>query len=142
MDWQSYSGVIAVSIATVVVYHAFLIRLMVVKIRLHREHAARGEKFDRYQSRDRTLLAADRGQLNMLEHMPTFFVALWANAWVVSADGAAIAGLIWLLARAAYPFLIGRELGRDIPVRVFIATFTGYGVIAYLGGSVAWVLLN
>ena len=141
MDWQPYSEVIGVSIATVTLYYAFLVRLMFVKIGLHREHTARGEKFDRYQSRDRRLLAADRAQLNMLEHMPTFFIALWINAWVVSADAAAVAGFVWLFARASYPFLIGGELGRDIPLRVLVATFTGYGAIAYLAGSVAWVLI-
>ena len=142
MNWQPYAGVVGVSMATVVLYHVFLIRLLVVKVRVQRAHAARGEKFDRYQSRSPELLAADRGQLNMLEHMPTFFIALWTNAWVVSADGAAIAGGIWLLARAAYPFLLGRGLGRNIPLRVLLATFTGYGVITYLVGSVVWVLLT
>ncbi len=142
MDWQPYSGVIGVSVATVVLYYGFLIRLMLVKIGLHREHSARGEKFDRYQSRDSRLLAADRAQLNMLEHLPTFLIALWTNAWVVSAEGATLAGIVWLLARVAYPFLIGRGLGRDIPLRVLIATFTGYGAIAYLAGAVIWALVR
>ena len=142
MDWQPYSSVIGVSIAAVALYYVFLIRLMLVKIGLHREYAARGEKFDRYQSQDRTLLAADRAQLNMLEHMPTFFIALWINTWVVSTEGAALAGIVWLLARVAYPFLIGRDLGRDIPRRVLVATFTGYGALCYLPGSVIWVLLG
>ena len=142
MDWQPYSGVIGVSVATVVLYYGFLIRLMLVKIGLHREHRARGEKFHRYQSRDSRLLAADRAQLNMLEHLPTFLIALWTNAWVVSAEGATLAGIVWLLARVAYPFLIGRGLGRDIPLRVLIATFTGYGAIAYLAGAVIWALVR
>ena len=142
MDWQPYSGVIGVSVATVVLYYGFLIRLMLVKIGLHREYRARGEKFDRYQSRDSRLLAADRAQLNMLEHLPTFLIALWTNAWVVSAEGATLAGIVWLLARVAYPFLIGRGLGRDIPLRVLIATFTGYGAIAYLAGAVIWALVR
>ena len=38
MDWQPYSGVIGVSVATVVLYYGFLIRLMLVKIGLHREY--------------------------------------------------------------------------------------------------------
>jgi uncharacterized MAPEG superfamily protein len=142
MDWQPYTGVIGVSVATVALYYVFLLRLTFVRARLHREHTARGEKFDRYQSADRTLRAADRAQLNMLEHMPTFFVALWINAWVVSADGAAMAGIVWVLARAAYPLLVGREMGRDFPLRVLWSTFTGYGAIAYLAGSVIWTLLG
>ena len=78
----------------------------------------------------------------MLEHLPTFLIALWTNAWVVSAEGATLAGIVWLLARVAYPFLIGRGLGRDIPLRVLIATFTGYGAIAYLAGAVIWALVR
>jgi len=107
MNWQPYAGVISVSICTVLLYYAFLVRLMVVKISLYREHAARGEDFDRYLSRNPRLHAADRAQLNMLEHLPTFNLVLWLNAWVVSPSSAAAGGTVWLLARAAYPFLVG-----------------------------------
>ena len=41
MDWQPYTSVIGVSIAAVALYYVFLIRLMLVKIGLHREYAAR-----------------------------------------------------------------------------------------------------
>ena len=41
---KPYSGVIGVSVATVV-YYGFLIRLMLVKIGLHREYRERG-RFD------------------------------------------------------------------------------------------------
>ena len=142
MNWQPYAGVISVSICTVLLYYAFLVRLMVVKISLYREHAARGEDFDRYLSRNPRLHAADRAHLNMLEHLPTFNLVLWLNAWVVSPSSAAAGGTVWLLARAAYPFLVGSTLGRDVPVRVLFATFTGYAAVAYLAGSVAVRILQ
>ena len=135
MDWQPYSEVIGVSIATVTLYYAFLVRLMFVKIGLHREHTARGEKFDRYQSRDRRLLAADRAQLNMLEHMPPFLALLWLNAVFVSPRSATVAGGIYVAARVAWPLVVGGRIGRAIPVRVLLATVPGYLVLTYFCGA-------
>jgi hypothetical protein len=141
MDWNSFAGPIWVSITTIALYYGFLIRLMLVKIRLFRAHRAAGTRFDRYGSNDPTLRAADRTQLNMLEHMPSFFVALWLHAWVVSPDSAALIGGVWVAVRAVYPLALGRDLKGDIPRRLLIFTFIGYAALWSLLGSVAFKLL-
>jgi hypothetical protein len=141
MDWNSFAGPIWVSIATIALYYCFLIRLMRVKIRLFRAHRAAGTRFDRYGSDDPTLRAADRTQLNMLEHMPPFFVALWLHAWVVSPGSAALIGGVWVGARAAYPLVLGGGLKEDIPRRLFIFTFIGYAALWFMLGGVAFKLL-
>ncbi|MFT6233578.1 MAG: hypothetical protein ACJAZO_004099, partial [Myxococcota bacterium] len=50
----------------------FQIRGLRTKSRLVAGYQSRGEKFDRYFGQDREMLASDRTQLNMLEHMPVF----------------------------------------------------------------------
>ena len=139
---ETGSPVILVTLVYLLLYYVFLLHGLRVKLKVLRECREKGERFDRYNGDYPELRASDRIQLNMLEHLPTFLIALWTNAWVVSAEGATLAGIVWLLARVAYPFLIGRGLGRDIPLRVLIATFTGYGAIAYLAGAVIWALVR
>lgn len=120
--------------------YAFQIRVAFTKARLAREYRERGEKFDRYFGQDRTMLAVDRVQLNMLEHMPPFLALLWLNAVLVGPTGATIAGVIYLLARAVYPLLVGSRLGRGVRASIFIATGPGYLVLAYLCGALIWAM--
>ncbi len=129
---QLYAGPIVVTVVYTLVYYALQIRGMRTKSRLVREYQSRGEKFDRYFGQDREMLASDRAQLNMLEHMPVFLVLLWLNAVFVGPLGATIAGGIYLVARAAYPILMGGRLGRGIRVGLLAATVPGYLVIVYL----------
>ncbi len=120
-----------VTLAYVGLYYAFMTQVLRTKIRLGRAYQERGEKFDRYYSQDREMLAADRIQLNMLEHMPIFLVLLWLHALVGSIDEATITGGIYVAARAAYPFVLGGRLGRAVPKRLLFVTFTGYAVLAF-----------
>ena len=123
--------VLGVTIAYVLLYYAFQIYGLRVKTRLIQEYQSRGEKFDRYFGQDRQMLAADRVQLNMLEHMPPFLVLLWLEAIFVSPSTAAVAGGIYVIARAAYPFLMGGRLGRGIRASIILSTGTGYAVLTY-----------
>ena len=141
IDPKALAGPAWVTLLYIAVYYAFMVNLLVVKLQLHREYAARGERFDRYFTQDRRLLAADRTQLNMLEHMPVFLVLLWLHAFLVSTSEAAILGAIYTGTRALYPVLLRGKLGRDIPKRILLVTFTGYFVLIALGLRILTQLL-
>ena len=130
-DPQMYAGPIVVTVVYTLVYYATQIRGMRTKSRLVREYQSRGEKFDRYFGQDRKMLASDRAQLNMLEHMPVFLALLWLNAAFVGPLGATVAGGIYVAARIAYPILMGQRMGRGIRVSLLAATVPGYLVIGY-----------
>jgi len=130
-------GPILVTIAYVAVYYAVLLYNLRVKKTLGRQYQQRGERFDRYFGQDRVMLAADRYVLNTLEHMPPFLCLLWLHAIFVGPLGATVAGSVYVATRIAYPFLMGTRLER-LPRRVLLATFTGYGVLSYLGAAICW----
>lgn len=127
MDPQPYAGAIVVTCLYVVVYYAMMIRVAKTKLRLIAQAKARGEQFDRYFGNNPEMLAADRGQLNMLEHMPTFLVLLWAHAVFVSATTATIVGGIYVASRALYPFVWTARMKGTI----LIATLPGYLMVLY-----------
>ncbi|MEN0060785.1 MAG: MAPEG family protein [Myxococcota bacterium] len=137
IDATPYQGPILVTGAYILLYYLFQIRINRVKSRLRREYAGRGEKFDRYFGQDRFMLAADRTQLNMLEHMPPFLLLMWLHAVFVSPLSASVAGGVYLVARIGHPILMGSRLGRGIRLAVLIATVPGYLVIVYLLAGVA-----
>ena len=130
-----------VTLAYFALYYATQVHILRTKGRLRAEYAARNEKFDRYFSQDREMLAADRIQLNMLEHMPVFLVLLWLAAFGVGAGEATIAGAIYVASRAAYPLLMGKRLGRGIPKRILLATGAGYAVVAWFVVRIAMSVL-
>ena len=136
-----YAGPIGVTVGYVALYYAFQINILRVKTRLGREAASRGERFDRYFSQDRSLLAADRMQLNTLEHMPVFLALLWLNAAFVSIESATLAGAIYVGARALYPFVMGARLGRGVRALIMLSTVPGYVVIAWFCAALAWTAL-
>jgi uncharacterized membrane protein YecN with MAPEG domain len=141
LDIAQQTGPIVVTLVYLALYYAFQINQLQVKTRLAREYLERGEKFDRYFSQDREMLAADRIQLNMLEHMPPFLVLLWLNALFVGPGAATIAGGLYVAARGLYPLMLGRRLGRGIRVQVLISTGSGYAVLTYFMGALLWQLL-
>ena len=138
---QTYGPVIAVTLAYLTLYYAFLLYGLRVKLKMLRECAGRGERFDRYQGDYPELRAADRVQLNTLEHMPPFIVFLWLHALVVGPLSAAALGWAYVALRASYPFFLGRRLGRNIPKRLLINTFTGYAVLSALAAWTVFELL-
>ncbi len=138
MDIQPYIGPVIVTALYIGVYYAFQILVLRVKNRLGAEYAARGEKFDRYHGGDREMLAADRAQLNMLEHMPPFLALLWLHAVFVSPLGATIAGGIYTASRAIYPIAMGPRVGRGVRAAIMASTGPGYLVLAYLLGGLLW----
>ena len=140
MTLDVYSGPVAVTLAYVAYYYALQIHIMLVKFRLHAEYAARGEKFDRYFGQDRVMLAADRHQLNTLEHMPPFLILLWLNAVFVGPTSATIAGAIYVAARIAYPFALGFRVGRGARTAVYLATGPGYLVLIWFAGALIYAL--
>lgn len=137
-----YAGPIAVTLSYLGLYYGFQIWSLQVKVRLDKAYKARGEKFDRYFGKDREMLAADRVQLNTLEHMPPFLALLWLNALFVGPGPATIAGAVYIVSRLAYPFVIGKRLGRMIRSRVMLATFTGYAVLVYFFGALVVEVLG
>ena len=131
MSPRTLAGPLLVTVAYVVLYYLLFANQLRVKTRLRRAYRARGETFDRYFNTDREMLAADRYVGNMLEHMPAFLVLLWLNAMFVGPRGASFAGAAYLVSRALYPFMLGRQLGRGVPGRILFATVIGYVVIAF-----------
>lgn len=141
MNLDAAAGPIWVTVAYIGLYYLFLLHILRVKIRLHREYQERGETFDRYFSQDREMLAADRTQLNMLEQMPAFLCALWLHALFVSPVTATLAGAAYTAMRAIYPLLLAGKMGREVPFRLFVVTMPSYAVIGYLLITVVLQLL-
>lgn len=135
-----YSGPVWVTLAYLAVYYAFISNILRVKVGLAKKHKEAGNKFDRYFGQDRQMLAADRTQLNMLEHMPVFLVLLWLHAWIVDPLEATVLGAVYTGTRTLYPLVLGGRLGRMVPSRIMLITLTGYGVLAALAGRVAMSL--
>jgi hypothetical protein len=131
LDLPTQTGPIVVTLLYVGVYYAFQLNVLRVKMQLAAEYTARGEKFDRYFSQDRVMLAADRTQLNVLEHMGPFLVLLWLNAVFVSPTSATIAGGVYVAARALYPFALGSRVGSAARALVMASTVPGYLVLAW-----------
>ena len=141
LDLATQSGPILVTVTYVLVYYGFIVGFVLrAKIRLGKEYADRGEKFDRYFSQDREMLAADRIQLNMLEHMAPFLVLLWLNALFVSPTRATVVGGIYVASRLLYPFVIGSRLGRGVKAPILLSTVPGYGVIFYFMGALVYAI--
>lgn len=131
MSPRPFAGPLLVTVVYVVVYYLMVANQLRVRTRLRRAYHARGETFDRYFNTDRDMLAADRYVGNMLEHMPAFLVLLWLNAIFVGPRGASVGGAAYVLSRVAYPFVMGRRLGKGVPTRIMFATVIGYAVICY-----------
>lgn len=68
-----------------------------------------------------------RTQLNQLEQMPPFLLALWMHALFVDPTRAGQLGLLYTALRALYPFLY-----QNFPILMAVVTFPNYGIIAYL----------
>lgn len=124
-----------VTVVYLTVYYALQMHLLRTKLRLKSEYRDRGEEFDRYLSQDRRLLAADRCLLNMLEHMPPFLCLLWLHVVFVSPLSATVAGSLYVVTRAAYPFVLGPSMGTGLPGRLLVATYSSYGVLVYLAAA-------
>jgi uncharacterized membrane protein YecN with MAPEG domain len=140
-DPAAQIGPILVTVVYLVWYYVLQLNVARVKARLHREYRARGEKFDRYFSQDREMLAADRAQLNVIEHMGPFLALLWLNALFVGPGGATVAGAVYVAARIVHPFALGSKLSRDIRPTILLATVPGYLVLVYLMGALLWTAL-
>jgi len=132
---DGFEGPVLVTVIYVLLYYATQIHILRTKGRLRKAYAERDETFDRYFGQDREMLAADRVQLNMLEHMPVFLVLLWLHAVFVSPFSATVAGGIYTALRGAYPFVLGGRLGRGVKSAIMAVTFPSYGVIAYLAAG-------
>lgn len=135
---HDFLGPIVITVALIALYYGFMVRIAFLKRALAREYREKGEKFDRYFGQDRRMLAADRAQLNLLEHMPPFLTLLWLNAVFVGATFATTAGAIYLALRLAHPFAMGGRLGRDVRLSILAVTGPSYLVIVFLTLSLLW----
>lgn len=129
MDIANYKGPIIVTVSYSLLYYVFLLNIMRTKMSLHKKYRANGQNFDRYFGQDRTMLAADRIQLNMLEQMPLFLILLWLQSIFVSSQQATILGGIYTISRGIYPFLAGNRMGNDIKAKILGSTLVGYLII-------------
>lgn len=141
LDLPTQTGPVMVTLAYVGVYYGFQILVLRTKMRLAAEYTARGEKFDRYFGADREMLAADRTQLNVLEHMGPFLVLLWLNAVFVSPMSATVGGGVYVAARLLYPFVMGRKTGRSAPALIMASTVPGYLVLVWFAGALIAALI-
>ena len=131
MSAVEFKGPILITVGILLLYYAFLMNILRTRVRLHKKYRREGKKFDRYFSGDREMLAADRIQLNLLEHMPLFLTLLWLTAVFDSVDNATCGGRVYLVTRTVYPFLMKQKLGREIPKRILLSTFFGYAANIY-----------
>lgn len=138
LELPTQTGPLLVTLAYLLVYYGMVVNVGRTKIRLTREYAKRGEKFDRYFGQDREMLAADRFQLNQLEHMPPFLILLWLVAVFVSPVFASVGGGIYVLTRVAYPFMMGSRLGRGVKGSILVATLPSYLVLLGFMGALGW----
>ena len=136
MSAIEFKGPILVTIGYFLVYYFFICLILKTKVKLHSSYKKDGKKFDRYFSQDREMLLADRTQLNMLEHMPIFLSLLWGHAIFVSITEATILGSAYTVIRALYPFVMGKNIGKDIPKRILLVTFSNYLITTYLMVSI------
>ena len=137
-----FKGPILVTAVYFLVYYIFLLNILRTKMRVFKAYKKRGEKFDRYFGQDREMLAADRIQLNMLEHMPLFLLLMWLHATFVSIPQATWLGGIYTTSRIIYPIIVGGSLGREVPLKIMPVTFTGYIINFYFVGALVWSALK
>lgn len=138
LELPTQTGPLLVTLAYLLVYYGIIVNVGRTKIRLAREYAKRGEKFDRYFGEDREMLAADRFQLNQLEHMPPFLILLWLVAVFVSPVFATVGGSIYVLTRVLYPLMMGSRLGRGVKGSILVATLPSYLVLLSFMGALGW----
>lgn len=139
---SQHAPVIGVTLTYITLYYAFMGNILRVKLNVIKQCKAGGEPFHRYTNQYPELLAADRTQLNMLEHMPPFLVLMWLHSFVVSPTSAAILGSIYVLLRATYPFFLGPRLQRNFPMRLLFNTFSAYGVLTVMAVWQATILIG
>ena len=132
---SEYRGPLAVTLGYFALYYGFVLHVLRTKRRVRSECEARGEPFDRYLSRDRRLLTADRCMLNMLEHMPAFLTLFWLATVFVGSDWVTLAGALYVMTRLVYPFLMGPEVPVRLPKRLLVATYTSYAILGYLASA-------
>lgn len=143
MNVGAYSGPVLVTAAYLALwYYLLLVLQRGTKYRLRDEYAARGEEFDRYFGKDSRMLAADRAVANTQEQMVPFLASLWLHARFVSVAHATALGALYVVLRAIYPLLLGRELSKTQSKRVFFATGPSYLIIFYLLGRTVYAVLT
>ena len=134
-------GPVLVTVDYFLMYYAMLFGLQSrTKYRLKAQYKARGEKFDRYHGRDEEMLAADRAVANTHEQQGPFIAGLWLYAIFVDPQRATTLGTIYVVFRAAYPFLLRGSDGRLSklnPKLVLVATLPNYLIIFYFLGATA-----
>ena len=134
--------VLVTAVYFVLWYYLLLGRQRRTKYRLIAEYAARGEEFDRYFGQDPQMLAVDRAVINTQEQMVPFLVAMWLHAWLVSPLYATGLGALYIILRAVYPKLLGNDLSKTQPRRVFFVTGPCYAIVFYLLGSAVYTVLR
>ena len=136
MNSQTLIGPVAATLTYFLLWYALLFgKQSRTKYRLIAKYKAEGRVFDRYGSNDPEMLAADRAVGNTQEQMVPFLTALWLHALIVSATHATVFGFAYVVLRSVYPILLGSQLSKTQPKRVFFITAPCYLIIFYMLGA-------
>lgn len=136
------TGPVLVTIIYFLMWYYLLFKIQVgTKFRLIKEYQNEGKVFDRYFSRDKQMLTADRVVINTLEQMVPFIAALWLHAIFVSPIGASWCGGVYIALRLLYPKLLADKIINAQSNKIKFVTLPCYLIIFYLLGSTAWSVL-
>uniref|UniRef100_A0A7S0AEM7 Uncharacterized protein n=1 Tax=Pyrodinium bahamense TaxID=73915 RepID=A0A7S0AEM7_9DINO len=102
IDGQDYSLPILVTLVYFVLFQLFMVNQVKAKI-----DAGKGDpaKLNRFDYSNKFWEMADRSFMNFLEQTPAFVSLMWLCAVFCNAESAGTAGLVYCVARAAFPVL-------------------------------------
>ena len=129
------------TVVYLLLYYGLMLNVLKVKLKLIKAYKERGERFDRYRSNDPEMLAADRNQLNLLEHMPPFLIVLWLYAVFVSALLGDLGGALYLVLRVLYPFVLGTQAETGHPNAVAVRYFWELRYSAFMLLHLVWSII-
>lgn len=130
LDPKAFVGPISVTIAYFALWYGLLFgKQSRTKYRLIAKYKEEGKDFDRYNTNDPEMLAADRAVGNTQEQMVPFLLAMWLCAVFSSPLHATVLGSAYVVLRTIYPFLLGSRLEKANPKRVFFVTGPCYLLI-------------
>lgn len=142
-DLTEFSGPVIVTAAYFLLwYYLLLIVQRGTKYRLKDRYARNNSEFDRYFGQDPEMLAADRAVINTQEQMLPFLFGLWLHAVFASVGTATMAGAAYIILRAFYPILLGKQVSKIQSKRVYLVTLPCYLIVFYLLGGAVWGVLH
>ncbi len=147
---STYRSPLLVTISYMALYYVFMIYQMVVKFSVYEKEKKKAlasssssssssshhiPTFNevRYNSKDTSLLAADRTVGNCLEQMVPFLMSLWLYSIFISPTEAGTYGIIYVFTRSYYPFVF-----RMGGIWLLFSTIPNYICIWVMLSKLAW----